>query len=171
VITNGRFERSKIEAARREVTKTFDRLGIRWAIAGALAAERYRAEERVTKDADLLVEWHDQLIVSLEALGYELKVARDEGEVHLIRARKEGVGVDVIVATTEYQREAIARAFRRRLTIEDVLIHKLIAWRPKDRDDIASILSTDPQFDRDFVERWAAEWDVTDRWREAQGWR
>jgi hypothetical protein len=52
-----------------------------------------------------------------------------------------------------------------------VLVHKVIAWRPKDRDDIASILSTKIGFDREYVDHWVAEWDVADRWREAQTWR
>lgn len=35
---------------------------------------------------------------------------------------------------------ALERAVDHVLTAEDVIIHKLIAWRPRDRDDIAAIL-------------------------------
>ncbi len=45
-------------------------------------------------------------------------------------------------------------------------MHKLIAWRPRDRDDIASILSTGRSFDRAYIEHWAVEWDVLDRWEQ-----
>ncbi len=57
------------------------------------------------------------------------------------------------------------------LTVEDVIVHKLIAWRSKDRDDIASILSPPPSLDVDYIVRWANEWEVTDRWIDALGQR
>jgi hypothetical protein len=57
------------------------------------------------------------------------------------------------------------------LTVEDVLVHKLIAWRARDRDDVRSILWTGLVFDRDYVDHWATEWMVEDRWREALSWR
>lgn len=54
------------------------------------------------------------------------------------------------------------------LTIEDVIVHKLIAWRAKDRDDVASILGRGLPRDDDYVARWAAEWEVTERWDAAR---
>lgn len=47
-------------------------------------------------------------------------------------------------------------------------MHKLIAWRPRDRDDIASILEAGHVLDEQFIERWAGEWDVLDRWDQAR---
>jgi hypothetical protein len=76
--------------------------------------------------------------------------------------------VDLVMATTEYQRIAVERAIDHVLTVEDVFVHKLIAWRPRDQDDISSILSTRLAFDEEYVERWAREWGVEDRWREAR---
>ena len=40
----------------------------------------------------------------------------------------------------EYQRVALRRSVDHVLTAEDVIVHKLIAWRLRDRDDIRSIL-------------------------------
>ncbi len=53
------------------------------------------------------------------------------------------------------------------LTPEDVIVHKLIAWRPRDRDDIASILDAGLALDVTYIEHWASEWEVLDRWRAA----
>ncbi|MGQ0802643.1 MAG: hypothetical protein ACT4PI_02085 [Actinomycetota bacterium] len=128
---------------------------------------QYRAGPRPTNDVDFLVEWHEALVQALVAEGFDVRPFEDQGEVHLIRARRGDCAADVIVATTPYQRLAIERAVDHLLTVEDVLIHKLIAWRPRDRDDVESILSTGSDFDRDYVEHWADEWGVTDRWREA----
>jgi len=57
------------------------------------------------------------------------------------------------------------------ITVEDVLVHKLIAWRARDRNDIASILETAPKLDETYIEHWATEWDVLDRWYEARASR
>jgi hypothetical protein len=72
------------------------------------------------------------------------------------------------LAALEY-RETGARGHV--LTVEDVLVHKLIAWRPRDRDDVRSILSTGLDFNREYVDHRAAEWAVEDRWHEALSWR
>ncbi len=90
--------------------------------------------------------------------------------MHLIRANRPDCGIDLIVGATEYQSLAIRRANRGPLTIEDVLVHKTLAWRAKDRDDIKSILAAGQEFDREYVDHWTREWDVEDRWQEALTW-
>ncbi len=164
------YDRSRIEAALAEIEALLDRLGAPWTLAGALAADKYRSEERLTTDGDLLADWRDGLIEGVEGLGFEYRVTEHNGEVDLVRTCGPDAAVDVIVATTDYQRLAIQRGLRRWLTVEDVLIHKMVAWRPKDRDDIASILSTGRLFDRAYVERWINEIGFEDRWEEAQTW-
>lgn len=144
----------------------------RWAVAGAFAALRYRAEQRATTDADLLVEWRDDLVPSLEAAGYELDVIAMPGDhPHLLMSRQPDKGpIDFIVPAEPYQELALDRgaANGHVLTVEDVIVHKLIAWRPKDRDDIASILAAGHPIDEAYVEHWAAEWDVLHRWETAR---
>ncbi len=153
------------------VVSVLRELRVPWTLAGALAADRYRASHRYTADTDLLVEWHERLPDRLMAEGLELKIARDDGAVHLIRARTPEGNVDLIIAGTDYQRGAIRRSINGALTVEDVIVHKLIAWRVKDQDDVRSILASGRTFDVAYVERWVHDWDVEDRWRETQGWR
>lgn len=147
-------------------------LTYRWAVAGAFAAMRYRAVERATTDADLLVEWRDDLVPTLEAAGYDLRVIGEPDEhPHLLMSRQPDKGpIDFLVPTEPYQELALDRgaANDHVLTVEDVIVHKLIAWRPKDRDDIASILEAGHPIDERYVEHWAGEWDVLHRWRMAQ---
>lgn len=144
---------------------------MRRALVGAAAAMRYRASDRVTTDLDFLVEWNGDFVQALVEQGFSVRAAEDEGEVHLVRTRRTGCAVDFIVARTDYQHLAIERAQNQVLSVEDVLVHKLIAWRARDRDDVRSILSTGLDFDRDYVDHWATEWAVEDRWREALSWR
>lgn len=148
--------------------RLLDEIGVRWCVAGALAAMRYRATSRITDDVDLVVEWDAGLLDRLQEAGWDLTVAADPGEApHLVRARRD-VNVDLLVAQTEYQSLALDRATGHWLTVEDVLVHKLIAWRPRDRDDVAEILATGILFDERYVDRWSAEWGVSDRWHEAR---
>ncbi len=89
-----------------------------------------------------------------------------DGEPYAFFVRGDDMKADVLVAETRYQEGAIARSLRTFLTIEDVLVHKLIAWRAKDQDDIRSILQAGQPYDVAYVERWAKEWAVLDRWAE-----
>lgn len=154
------------------VTDALDDLGVGWVLAGALAADRYRTGPRFTADLDLLVEWDDRLPDALDGLGYDVRTMADPGEhPHLLRLASATERIDLLVAVVEYQRLAIQRGLADHvLTVEDVIVHKLIAWRLKDRDDIASILAGGPDLDADYVAEWAAAWEVADRWAEARAW-
>lgn len=151
------------------LAEALDDLGVGWVLAGAFAADRYRAEPRFTVDLDLLVEWDDRLPATFTDLGYDVRTMADPGEApHLLRLARPTERIDLIVAVVEYQRLAIERGRADHvLTVEDVLIHKLIAWRGKDRDDIASILATGPRLDEAYLDEWIAAWQLGDRWSEA----
>ena len=136
---------------------------------GALAASEYRQRPRFTTDVDfMLVEFGD-VAERLAAEGYDIKeMAEPGGEPYLIFVRGKGVKVDLLRAETEYHRGALARARNGVLTVEDVIVNKLMAWRPRDQDDIDSIVSAGHDLDVAYIERWASEWDVADRWMEAR---
>ena len=147
------------------IAEIFDDLGVEWTLIGALAANRYRATPRFTTDVDMLATYDPDLVARLEAAGYDVAVVADEGEwPHLIRCHRGPECVDILVPVIAYQREALMRARDHVLTVEDVIIHKLIAWRPRDRDDIRSIREAGVPFDRDYLDTWIAEWDLADRW-------
>jgi hypothetical protein len=141
----------------------------RWALAGALAALRYRRVERGTTDVDFLVEWHPGLTLAMERAGYQVRESTDPllEHPHLLRCRRDDEYVDLIISTVPYQELAIDRATDHFLTVEDVIIHKLIAWRPRDQEDVASILAAGHELDREYIDHWAREWEVEDRWRDA----
>lgn len=64
---------------------------------------------------------------------------------------------------TDYQKEALRRAVDHVLTVEDVIVHKIIAWRPRDRSDIQSIVDAEHQIDWAYVGRWAEAFGVSER--------
>lgn len=144
-------------------------LGADPVLVGALAAMYYRHVSRITTDADFLVRDVEGIADAFESQGLEVRVHRnDDGSPCLYMIRGGDTKVDVIVAGTAYQEVAMARAVEERLTAEDVIVHKLIAWRPRDQDDIGSILTAGHTLDEDYIARWAEEWDVAGRWVEAK---
>ena len=93
-----------------------------------------------------------------------------------MRARHSELGpADLLVAGTQYQQEALRRAVVDTetipgagavpvLTVEDVIVHKLIAGRYRDLADIEEILESGTPLQADYIERWAQFWEVLDRW-------
>lgn len=152
------------------------RLGIAWVVMGAVAANRYRREVRLTGDVDLLLADHgpglDVMERALRDADWSIQRGTPDGAILRLRHRTFGAA-DIVLAETDYQREAIQRARAestgdgvevRLLRLEDVLVHKLIAGRPRDVADIEDILAGGLAFEEEYVERWAAYWDVLDLW-------
>jgi hypothetical protein len=91
-----------------------------------------------------------------------------------VPAGERWVPVDVFLSGSEYQRTAFAR--RRRhdtdlgslwlISPEDLVLHKLIANRPRDRADIADLLLVAGPLDEAYLREWAARLGVTDRLEE-----
>ena len=145
-------------------------LGSAPVLIGALAALEYRDAPRQTTDVDFLVKEVGDLPARLEADGYEVKQMSDpgEGEPYLLFVRGNGIRVDVMAAQTEFQRSAYDRAVNGTITVEDVIVFKLLSWRSRDQDDVRSILSVGHDLDEGYIEHWAQEWGVSDRWQEAR---
>ena len=45
-------------------------------------------------------------------------------------------------------------------SVEDLLVHKLVAGRPRDVEDVRGILLRQPGADLDYVRRWTAGFDA-----------
>ena len=73
------------------------------------------------------------------------------------------IEVDVFLVTTPYQKAAFERRVRARidgreawvLTPADLILHKLVAGRPKDRADIQNLLMTQGVPDPEHLRAWA----------------
>jgi sirohydrochlorin ferrochelatase len=156
-----------------EAADTLRSVGADPVVIGALAALRYRATVRETTDADFLVRRVPGIADAFRRQDLSVREMADaDGEIYMYVVRGQGdVRVDVIVADTPFQREAMRRAVDGYITAEDVIVHKLIAWRQRDRDDIRSILVAGHDLDVGYIDHWAAEWDVSDRWAQAQAER
>jgi hypothetical protein len=85
------------------------------------------------------------------------------------------VEVDVFLVTTEYQRAAFERRVQVRIDSRqawvlgpaDLILHKLVAGRPKDLADIQNILAVQGLVDADYLRNWCRRLGVEHRWQEA----
>lgn len=156
---------SSVDEARRLLEAT----GITLVLIGAHAANLYRVEVRHTIDVDFLASRLDGAADVLRSAGWLVRVVSDDGVDYMIAARRGSAAVDLLLAETDYQRLAMQRAREGVLTAEDVIVHKLIAGRPRDLDDIASILAAPLELDHAYIAEHAQAWGVLDRWMTLQG--
>lgn len=73
-----------------------------------------------------------------------------------------GIRIDIIFSRSEYEQQALGRAVTiqvgstgvRFASAEDLLVHKIIAGRPRDIEDARSIMLRNPQLDMAYARRW-----------------
>ena len=133
-------------------------------------------EPRLTRDIDITlgvgVRELNKLKETISSLGLKILVERDEEFVERNMVlptldEKSGIRVDFIFSFSPYERQAIERAKDIKLgrslvrfaSLEDVVIHKVIAGRARDLEDIKSILLKNQKYDSDYIEKWLKEFD------------
>ena len=148
---------------------------IPYMIIGGQAVLLY-GELRLTKDIDITlgvgVEKLPVITDTVKALG--LTVETDELDAFVrdtmvlpVSEPKTGIRVDFIFSFSPYERQAIERASAvsfddipvRFAALEDVVIHKVIAGRARDIEDIKTILLKNPGYDKDYINIWLTEFD------------
>jgi len=146
-----------------------------YALIGAHAVNVW-LEPRFTADVDLTAastpEEMGRLRRGLLAAG--LRVAREHGAAlpsgpDFVRfvAPDGALLLEIQAAKTPLQRAVVDRAVTtasglRVATVEDLIVLKLIADRPKDQGDLDG-LSRLPGIDWRYIERWAQEWGIEQR--------
>ena len=143
-----------------------ERVGIDYMIIGGQAVLLY-GEARLTKDIDIT------LGVGIERLKEAVEVA-DEALLRRLTNDDDftrqtmvlpcidtvsDIRVDLILSNSEYELHAFRRVRKVRIrsadvhfaSPEDVIIHKMVAGRPRDIEDVQNILSVNPDLDKAYI--------------------
>ncbi|MBU1672696.1 MAG: nucleotidyl transferase AbiEii/AbiGii toxin family protein [Actinobacteria bacterium] len=146
---------------------------IPYMVIGGLAVLLY-GEPRMTRDIDVtLGVTPDRLADVLRVVeSLSLRPLVDDPASFVSRTmvlpvihERTGVRVDLIFSFTGYESQAIERATRVEVldeevcfaSVEDLVIHKLFAARPRDLEDVVSVLKRHPDLDVDYVRGWLRE--------------
>jgi hypothetical protein len=178
----------------KRVWRHLEPLNLPMAVMGGLALSVWK-HYRATRDVDLLVNLEasaiDPVLTLLQQAGFRLKrhpPVLQLGPVRLIQLLYEppdtfiAAQVDLLLAESEYAREALTRRVAAQLpgldvpiyvlSCEDLILHKLLAGRIIDRADAATLLRVNrASLDFGYLQGWLArlalqaEW--SEIWREA----
>jgi predicted nucleotidyltransferase len=148
---------------------------IPYMIIGGQAVLLY-GEPRLTRDIDITLGvdtgYVDELLtvvreLSLKPIPENIKLFVQQTMVLPALEETTGIRVDFIFSFTTYEIEAIKRV--RKITImgrevcfaspEDVIIHKIFAGRPRDIEDVKSIILKNPDIDTKYIRGWLKEFD------------
>ncbi|RLF97655.1 MAG: hypothetical protein DRN49_07215 [Thaumarchaeota archaeon] len=130
---------------------------------------------RLTKDIDITLgispEDADEIIKICKKLNLKILTSNPESFVKKTMVlpaldKKSGFRIDFIFSTSEYEKQALKRAKRfkvenfyvRFASPEDIIIHKLIAGRARDIEDIKNLLAK-RQVDFAYIKSWLEKFD------------
>jgi predicted nucleotidyltransferase len=162
-----------------QLADAFDRLQIRYALGGALAAS-YWGTPRATEDVDCLIALpaikYQMLADELQRIGFFL---RDESDTfctvtvprmrqqaqvdNLIECFYDSLRVELFIPVVALQEEILRRAVKMTLdgrevlmtTAEDLILLKMSFHRPKDLQDVRSVLWVQHgRLDLDYIRHW-----------------
>ena len=133
-------------------------------------------EPRLTRDIDITlgigVNGLGKVKKIIKAIGLKILVEKEKEfvEQNMVLPtldKKSGIRVDFIFSFSPYEKQAIERGKDIKLgrtlvkfvSLEDLVIHKVIAGRARDLEDVKSILLKNPKYDLVYIEKWLEEFD------------
>jgi len=155
-----------------------EKLRIPHALVGGMAVTLL-ARERFTRDVDFTVILSESQANRLSDIfkkdpAYrvdQISFVSSKRIPDLLRIIWKGTAVDLMVANTDFQKILVKRARKldcegrliRVASFEDMIILKLLADRPRDREDIQALLSSHKDLDGRYIKKWAKVWEIEER--------
>ena len=137
-------------------------------------------EPRLTKDIDITLGLSPKEFEKVKRINekLKLKILVEDAETFVKKTmvlpsldEKSGIRIDFIFSFSSYESQAIERAKNVRFgnssvkvaSLEDVVVHKLIAGRPRDIEDVKSVLLKNPEYDSRYITKWLKEFDKSEK--------
>ncbi len=158
-----------------KISNELDKHKIPYMVIGGQAVLLY-GEPRLTKDIDITldmgIEGYPKVKEVIENLFFRILV--DNPEEFLKKTmvlptieEKSGVRIDFIFSFSPYEKQAIGSAIDVKInnkmvkfaSLEDVIIHKIIASRARDIEDVKTILLKNPDYNSKYIYKWLGEFD------------
>lgn len=134
-------------------------------------------EPRLTRDIDVTLgidpRQSGPVLELIESLGLQILVKNvDEflKETFVIPALdpETNIRIDFVFSLSEFERTAIQRGKNvlidgitvRFVSLEDLIVMKIVSGRPRDLEDVVSILCKNSGFDRKYIEKWLSGFDI-----------
>ena len=128
-------------------------------------------EPRLTQDIDITLgvgtESFEELEKMMHRLSFKILVknAKDfvkNTMVFPVKDEKSGIRVEFIFSTSAYERQAFRRVKKIQIgkskvsfaSLEDLIIHKVVASRPRDIEDVRGVLLKNPHYNSLYIKKW-----------------
>ena len=152
------------------ISAELERRNIPYMLIGGQAVLLY-GEPRLTRDIDITLGADVDKLESMISLAgdLKLKILPDNIETFVretmvlpVINEETGIRIDFIFSFSPYEQQAIAKARKVRMldrdvyfaAPEDVVIHKIVAGRPRDMEDVRGILLKIPDIDIAYIRKW-----------------
>jgi len=159
----------------KKIAVVLDDLKIPYMVIGGQAVLLY-GEPRLTKDIDITlgigIDGIDKVKRAAQDLNFRILVDNPEDftretMVLPVIDDKTGIRVDFIFSFSMYEKQALKRSVDiefdnikvKFASCKDLIIHKIIAGRPRDIEDIKTILLKNPNYDIRYIESWLKKFD------------
>lgn len=150
-----------------------DARSIPYMVIGGQAVLLY-GEPRLTKDIDITLgraaNHVGEVLELIRSLGWKALVPKptefaQETMVLPCQDPRSGIRVDFIFSQSVYEQEALKRVHQvkvrqatvRFASLEDVIVHKIVAGRPRDLEDVRTLLARDHQADLTYINKWLVD--------------
>jgi len=157
----------------KKIANELDAHNIPYMVIGGQAVLLY-GEPRLTKDIDITlgvgVSKLNEINSIVEKLNLKILVDKNFVQntmVLLAIDEKTGIRIDFIFSFSLYEKQAIERATDVKFgntivkfaSLEDLVIHKIIAGRAIDIEDVKSIILKNPDYNAEYIKKWLQEFD------------
>jgi hypothetical protein len=153
-----------------KLARALDGAGIPYMVIGGQAVLLH-GEPRLTRDIDVTLGVDSSACPRVLALGRSIGLSPSVPDVERfvqktnvlpLSGEPAAIRIDLIFSFTPYETQAIERASSHNVsdtpvrfaTPEDLIIHKLVAGRPRDLEDVRGILSRQKHLDEVYLKRW-----------------